>query len=412
MPKTPVDLLVVNAGALVTLAGPARPRIGAEHSNLGIVDGGAVAVKKGLVVAVGPTAEIRARFSAKSTIDAKGALVTPGLVDPHTHLVFMGSRENEFEMRAAGKSYQDIAQAGGGIHATVEKVRAATRDELVKAGRPRVRAMLEHGTTTVEAKSGYGLSVGDEVKSLEAIRELGCVPTFLGAHEVPHGMARADYVREVAEVMVPRVRGLARHCDVFCEVGVFSVDDARMILSAAKAAGMTLKMHAEEFRATGGAELAAELGAVSADHLMAVTDRGIRALRRSGTVAVLLPGTSFFLGGGRYAPARRIIEEGVPIALGTDFNPGSCTAFSLPLILSLACTHLGMSPAEALAAATINAAFACGEGERAGSLEPGKRADLVVWHAKDYREIPYWLGANLVGRVIRAGKLEVDRRAS
>ena len=411
MPRTPVDLLVLNAGPLVTLAGPARPRVGAELSNLGIVDGGAVAVKKGLVAAVGTTAEIRARYSAKSTIDAKGALVTPGLVDPHTHLVFMGSRENEFEMRAAGRTYEEIAKAGGGIHATVEKVRAATRADLVKAGRPRVRAMLEHGTTTVEAKSGYGLTLEDEVKSLEAIRELGCVPTFLGAHEVPRGKARADYVREVAEVMVPRVRGLARHCDVFCEVGVFSVDDARVILSAAKSAGMTLKMHAEEFRASGGAELAAEMGAVSADHLMAVTDRGIRAMKKAGTVAVLLPGTSLFLGGARYAPARRMIEEGVPVALGSDFNPGSCTAFSLPLIMSLACTHLGMSPAEGLAATTNNAAYACGEGGRAGSLEPGKRADLVLWHAKDFRELPYWLGANLAGRVLRAGKLEVDRRA-
>jgi len=412
MAKTPVDLLVVNAGALVTMAGPARARVGAEHSQLGIVVGGAVAVKKGLVAAVGTTRELRARFSAKSAIDARGSLVTPGLVDPHTHLVFMGSRENEFEQRAAGRTYSDIAQAGGGIHSTVEKVRAATRGDLVRSGRPRVRSMLEHGTTTIEAKSGYGLSVEDEVKSLEAIRELGCVPTFLGAHEVPLGRARADYVREVAEVMIPRVRGLARHCDVFCEVGVFSTDDSRVILSAAKAAGMSLKVHAEEFRASGGAELASELGAVSADHLMAVTDRGIRALRRSGTVAVLLPGTSLFLGGGRYAPARRMIEEGVAVALGTDFNPGSCTAVSLPLIMSIACTHLGMSPAEALAASTLNAAYACGEGARAGSLEPGKRADLVVWHAKDFREIPYWLGANLVWRVIRAGREDVERKGA
>jgi len=405
----PADLLLVDAGALVTMAGPARPRVGAALSSLAILEGGAVAIRKGRIVAVGPTAELRKAWSARKTIDAKGALVTPGLVDPHTHLVFMGSREAEFELRAAGKTYLEIAREGGGIHATVEKVRAATKEELIRAGRPRVRAMLEHGTTTVEAKSGYGLTLQDELKSLEAIRDLGCVPTFLGAHEVPRGRARADYVREVAETMIPRVRGLARHCDVFCEVGVFSVDDARTILGAAKAAGLSLKLHAEEFRASGGAELAAELGAVSADHLMAVTDRGIRALKHSGTVAVLLPGTSCFLGGDRYAPARRMIEEGVAVALGTDFNPGSCPAFSLPLILSLAVTHLRMSPAEALAAATINAAYACGEGAEAGSLEPGKRADLVIWKAKDYREIPYWIGANLVAQVIRAGKLEVDR---
>ena len=412
MPRMAADLLVVNAGQMVTLAGPARARVGAELSDLAIVEGGAVAVKKARIAAVGPTDDLRKAFSAKKTIDARGALVTPGLVDPHTHLVFMGSREAEFEMRAAGKGTLEIAQAGGGIHATVEKVRAATKADLVRAARPRVLAMLEHGTTTVEAKSGYGLTLEDEVKSLEAIRELGCVPTFLGAHEVPRGRPRADYVREVAEVMVPRVRGLARHCDVFCEVGVFSTDDARRILGAAKAAGMALKVHAEEFRASGGAELAAELGAVSADHLMAVTDRGIRALRRSGTVAVLLPGTSAFLGGGRYAPARRMIEEGCAVALGTDFNPGTCPAFSLPLIMSLACAHLRMSPAEALAAATINAAYACGEGKEAGSLEAGKRADLVLWHARDYREIAYWFGANLVRQVVRAGRPEAERRAS
>jgi imidazolonepropionase len=410
MPRTPVDLLVVNAGQLATLAGPGRARVGTEMANPGILVGGAVAVRKGRIEAVGRTDDLKRAYSSKKTIDARGAVVTPGLVDPHTHLVFTGSREGEFEMRAAGKTYLEIAQAGGGIHATVQSVRAATKAELVAAGKPRVRAMLEHGTTTVEAKSGYGLTLEDELKSLEAIRELGCVPTFLGAHEVPRGKARADYVREVAEVMVPRAAGLARHCDVFCEVGVFSTDDSRKILLAAKAAGMSLKMHAEEFRASGGAELAAELGAVSADHLMAVTDRGIRALKRAGTVAVLLPGTSCFLGGERYAPARRMIEEGVPVALGSDFNPGSCTAFSLPLIMSLACTHLKMSPAEALAAATINAAYACGEGDRAGSLEPGKRADLVLWDVKDYREIPYWFGANLVRQVIRGGKPVVDRR--
>jgi imidazolonepropionase len=312
-------------------------------------------------------------------------------------------------MRAAGRSYLEIAQAGGGIRATVERVRAATREELVGEARPRLRAMLEQGTTTVEAKSGYGLSGDDEVKQLEAIRKLGCVPTFLGAHDVPAGRARADYVRDVAEGMIPRVRNLARFCDVFCEPGVFSVDDARRILGSAKAAGMGLKLHAEEFRASGGAELAAELGAVSADHLMAVTDRGIRELKRAGTIAVLLPGTSCFLGGGRYAPARRMVEEGVAVALGTDFNPGSCTALSLPLVMTLAVTQLRLSPAEALTAATLNAAWAIGEGDAAGTLEPGRRADLVVWDARDYREISYWFGANLARVVIRGGRVEVGQ---
>jgi len=411
MPRTPADLLVLNAGALVTLAGPRRPRAGKELSDLAILEGGAVAARGGKILAVGPTAELRRQYAAKVTIDARGALVTPGLVDPHTHLVFMGTREAEFEMRTAGRPYLEIAGKGGGIHATVERVRAATKAELVRAARPRLRLMLEHGTTTVEAKSGYGLTPEDEVKSLEAIRELGCVPTFLGAHEVPPGRPRADYVREVVEVMVPRAAALARFCDVFCEVGVFSVDDARAILEAARRAGMGLKLHAEEFRASGGAELAAELGAASADHLGAVTDRGIRALHRAGTVAVLLPGTTCFLGLERYAPARRMIEEGVAVALGTDFNPGSCTALSLPLIMTLACSQMKMSPAEAWTATTVNAAYAIGEGDRAGSLEPGKRADLVVWDAKDYREVPYSFGVNLARQVVKGGAACAGRPA-
>jgi imidazolonepropionase len=373
-------------------------------SELSILDGGAVACAKGRILAVGPSAELRKAFSARKTIDARGQVVTPGLVDPHTHLVFAGSREAEFEMRGAGKTYLEIAQAGGGIHSTVERTRGASKEDLAKAARARLAEMLERGTTTVEAKSGYGLAVEDEMKQLEVARDLGCVPTLLGAHEVPRGRERAEYVREVAEVMVPRARGLARFCDVFCEPGVFSVDESRRILQAAKAAGMGVKLHAEEFRASGGAELAAELGATSADHLMAVTDRGIRSLRQAGTIAVLLPGTSAFLGGGKFAPARRLIEEGVAVALGTDCNPGSCTATSLPLIMTLACTQLRMSPAEALSACTANAAHACGEGAEAGTLEAGKRADLVVWRAKDYREIPYWFGANLAATVVRRGK--------
>lgn len=408
MAKIPVDLLLVRAGQMLTMAGPRRPRAGKEQADLAAVSDGALAVKGGRIVAAGTTEELRRAYQPKATVDARGALVTPGLVDPHTHLVFAGSREAEFEMRCAGKSYLEIAQAGGGIHATVEKVRAATREELVKAARPRLEDMLDRGTTTVEAKSGYGLTPDDEVKSLEAIRALGCVPTFLGAHEVPRGRPRSDYVREVIEVQLPRVRELARFCDVFCEVGVFSLDDARAILTAAKALGLGVKLHAEEFRTTGGAELAAELGAVSADHLMAVSDRGIRALKRSGTVAVLLPGTSLFLGAERMAPARKMIEEGVPVALGTDFNPGSCTATSLPLIMTLACTHLKMSPAEAWTAVTANAAYACGAGEEAGTLEPGKRADFVVWAAKDYREVPYYLGANLAWKVVKGGKAVRD----
>lgn len=404
MGREEADLLVVNAGRLLTLAGPARPRRGREMADLGVLERAAVAVRGGRVRAVGPSAELARRFRARRRIDARGALVTPGLVDPHTHLVFAGSREAEFEQRAAGRSYAEIARAGGGIHATVAAVRAASREELRAAARARLREMRARGTTTVEAKSGYGLELAHEVKQLEVARALGCVPTFLGAHEVPRGRSREAYLREVVAVMIPRVRGLARFCDVFCEPGVFSAEEARRVLGAARRAGLGLKLHADEFRPSGGAELAAELGATSADHLAAVGARGIRALARAGTVAVLLPATTCFLGAAREAPARRLIAEGVPVALGTDFNPGTSTVLGLPLVMTLAVARLRMSPAEAWCAVTVNAAWACGEGKRVGTLEPGKRADLVIWEARDPREVPYWFGANLARTVVRGGR--------
>jgi imidazolonepropionase len=398
-----VDLLLVRAGQLVTLAGPARPRAGREQGELAILPDGAVAVARGVIVDAGPTRALRARYAAKEVVDARGAVVTPGLVDPHTHAVFAGSREREFEARAAGKSYREIAEAGGGILSTVEATRRASKADLLRGARARIRAMLAQGTTTVEIKSGYGLTARDEIKSLEAARDVGGIPTFLGAHAVPKGRTSGAWLNDVT-AMLPRVRKLARFCDVFCEPGAFSLAESRKVLEAAKRAGLGLKIHAEEFEASGGAELAAELGAVSADHLMAVTDRGIAALARAGTIAVLLPGTSVFLGGDRAAPARALIAAGVPVALGTDCNPGSCTATSLPLVMTLATARLKMSPAEALAACTVNAAWACGEGARAGTIEAGKRADLVVWAARDYREIPYWFGATLAARVFRAGR--------
>lgn len=405
MEREEADLLIVNAGTLLTLAGPARPRRGREMAELGILRQAGVAVRAGRVRAVGPSAELARRFRSRRRIDARGALVSPGLVDPHTHLVFAGSREAEFEQRAAGRSYSEIARAGGGIQTTVAAVRAASREELLAAARARRREMLARGTTTVEAKSGYGLALSHELKQLEVARAVGCVPTFLGAHEVPRGRSREAYLRELVEVMIPRVRGLARFCDVFCEPEVFSVSEARRVLEAARREGLGLKIHADEFRPSGGAELAAELGAVSADHLVAVGARGIRALARAGTVAVLLPATACFLGSAREAPARRLIEEGVPVALGTDFNPGTSTVLGLPLVMTLAVARLRMSPAEAWCAVTVNAAWACGEGERGGTLEPGRRADLVIWEARDPREVPYWFGANLVRTVVQAGRV-------
>jgi len=410
------DLLIVHAAELATLGGSPAPRRGRDQADAGIIPDGAVAVVAGKVAAVGPTDAILREFKAKKaeTIDASGKLVTPGLVDPHTHLIFAGSREDEFERRLQGASYMDIAQAGGGILSTVDKVREASKAQLVKLARPRLRAMVAHGTTTAEAKSGYGLSTADEIKCLEAVRDLAklepvdLVPTFMGAHEVPREYAnrRTEYVDFVINEMIPAVaeKRLARFCDVFCEVGVFSIDQSRAVLEAGRKAGLAPKIHAEEFKSIGGAELAAEVGAVSADHLMMVSDRGIRALKRGPTVAVLLPGTTYFLGGTTYAPARRMIEEGLPVALGTDFNPGSCMTPNLQAILSIACTQLKMTPAEALVAATINAAFACGVAEFVGSLEPGKRADLVVWTAPSVRYLCYQFGVNQAEAVIKGGK--------
>ena len=409
------ELLIVHA-ELATMRGGAGPRRGPEQSDVGFIPGGAVAVVGGKIAAVGPTDSVLREYKAKKsdTIDATGKLVTPGLVDPHTHLVFAGSREDEFERRLKGASYMEIAQAGGGILSTVDRVRAASRAELVRLARPRLRSMLAHGTTTAEVKSGYGLSTVDEIKTLEAVRELAklepvdLVPTFMGAHEVPREYAnrRTEYVEFVIKEMIPAIaeKRLAKFCDVFCEVGVFSMDQARAILEAGKKAGLAPKLHAEEFKAIGGAELAAEIGAASADHLMMVNDRGIRALKRGPTVAVLLPGTTYFLGSGTYAPARKFVEEGVPVALGSDFNPGSCMNFNLQMVLSLACTQMKLTPAEALVAVTINAAHACGVGDFVGSLEPGKRADLVVWSAPNVKFLAYQFGVNQAETVVKSGK--------
>ena len=409
------DLLVLHAG-LATMGG-GGPKRGAEQGDPGLIPDGAVAIADGKIVAVGPTSAILREYKAKKadTIDASGKLVTPGLVDPHTHLVFAGTREEEFERRLKGESYMEIAASGGGILSTVDKVRAASRAELVRLARPRLRAMLAHGTTTAEVKSGYGLSTADEIKCLEAVRELAklepvdLVPTFMGAHEIPRDYAtrRPEYVDLIVREMIPAVaaKRLARFCDVFCEVGVFSTDQSRAILEAGKKAGLAPKIHAEEFKSIGGAELAAEVGAVSADHLMMISDRGIRALKRSPTVAVLLPGTTYFLGSGGYAPARKLIAEGVPVALGSDFNPGSCMNFNLQAIVSIACTQMKLTPAEALAAVTINAAHACGVGEFVGSLEPGKRADLVVWTAPNVRYWAYQFGVNQAETLIKGGKV-------
>jgi imidazolonepropionase len=353
-------------------------------------------------------------FPENQVINAAGKVVTPGLVDSHTHLLFAGSREDEFEQRLQGRTYQEIAAQGGGINATVRRVRQASKEELKALARPRLRRLLRFGVTTIEVKSGYGLSLADEIKCLEAIAELNAegpwelVPTFLGAHAVPPEFRddRAGYVDLLVNEMLPEVarRRLAEFCDVFCETGVFSLAESERILGKARDLGLKLKLHADELTPLGSAELAARLGAVSADHLLCISDAGIDALAAAGTVATLLPGTAFFLGM-PYAPARKLIERGVPVALASDCNPGTCPTENLPLVGTMACTQMKMLPAEVLTALTRNAAAALGRAATIGTLEVGKQADLVIWDVPDYRQLFYHFGVNHAWRVIKRGRI-------
>ncbi len=414
------DLLVENASELLTLVGsPTGPRRGAALSDLGAIRDGAVAARDGQVVAVGTTDEVRARVEMEPgsvVVDASGRVVLPGFVDPHTHLVFAGSRVDEFEMRLRGASYHEIAAAGGGILSTVEATRACGEEELVRLGLARLDRMLRSGTTTAEAKSGYGLSVEEELKllraahRLSAAHEVDLVPTLLAAHAVPREFAgRADsFVDLIVEELLPAVaqEELAEFCDAYCDAGAFTIEQGRRVLEAGSELGLTPKLHADEFSHTGGAELAAELGAISADHLLRASEQGLRALASSGTVAVLMPTTAYFLGL-PYANARLMIELGVPVALATDFNPGSSPTWSMPAAISLACVGMRMLPSEAIAAATINAAWAIGVEEEVGSLECGKAADLLVLELQDHRELAAALGTGLIHKVVKRGRLVV-----
>jgi len=415
------ELLITNASQLVTLAGPARPRVGAEMRELALVEGGALLSRDGVIVAVGAASEVERQASrAALRIDAHNSVVMPGFVDAHTHPVFAGTREDEYEMRAAGLTYQQIAAQGGGILSTVRKTRAASEVELFEMALPRANWFLEHGTTTIEAKSGYGLTVEDELKILRVIQRLHSetplelIPTVLGAHEIPEEYrgSREDYIRLVTDQMLPRVaaEGLARYCDVFCESHVFTADESRRVLARAKELGLDVRLHAEQLSQCGGASLAAELGAATADHLEWIDSDGITCLVREGVAAVLLPGAVFNLGLTRYAPAREMIEAGLAIVLATDFNPGSSPTPSMQMILSIACTQMRMTPAEAITAATINAAYSLGRGGALGSLEPGKQADFVVFDCCDFRQIPYFFGVNHADVVVKAGTVVAGRR--
>ena len=414
-----MHLAILNCRQLVTLAGPRRPRIGAEMRDLAIISDGAMLVRDGRVRAVGRRTEIEPLLSADTRIvDAGGRIVLPGFVDAHTHPVFAGTRANEFELRAQGAAYAEIAAAGGGIRATVRATRAASEAELLTAAQRYQEWFLRGGTTTIEAKSGYGLSVEAELKILRVVGGLSplrCVPTFLGAHEIPdeYQGRRGDYVQLVIHEMLPRVAAerLAEFCDVFCEPSVFPVPEARAILEAARRLGLGLRIHADQFT-EGGAQLAAELGAATADHLEVTSDEGLKALGISGVQPVLLPGSVYALGSTRYPAARRMISLGLAVVLATDFNPGSSPTASMPMILSLACTQMKMTPAEAITAATVNAAYSLRRGGEIGSLEPGKLADFAIHDGEDYRELAYFFGRETAWRVFVGGEARSTFRSS
>lgn len=418
-PKEDADLLIVNADELLTLAGNSqKPRVGKQMRELGILRDGCLAIREGRVVAVGKTSDVTKRFKAQNVISAKGKVVLPGFVDPHTHLIFAGSREDEFQMRVEGASYMEILTSGGGILKTVRETRKANVEKLVEIALGTLDIMLEHGTTTVEAKSGYGLTTKDELKILEAARRLNqlhsvhIVSTFLGAHAVPpEYRGNADgYIGLVIEDMIPRVaeKGLAEFCDVFCERRVFNLEQAKRVLVAGKNYGLKSKVHADEMSMLGGADLAAEVEAVSAEHLLFSSSEGVKAMAEKSVIAVLLPAAAFSLMIGRYADARFMIDSGVPVALGTDFN-SSCWIESQQLVIAFACHFMRLTPAEAITAATINAAHAIRRASEIGSLEVGKRADAVVLGVPNHKFLGYRFGVNLVDKVIKNGRIVFDK---
>ena len=408
-------LAVVNIGQLVTLAGPARPRVGAELGELGLIRDAALLIENGRIGVAGPYREIQSKIPPHAVVvDARGGCVTPGFVDAHTHMIFAGNRAAEFEQRIAGASYQQIAAAGGGILSTVKATRAASEDDLLTESRRHRDWMLRAGTTTAEAKSGYGLERETELRMLRVMARLNAegpmqiVPTLLAAHTLPPEFAgrRDDYVRWIAEELIPEVRSLklARFCDAFCDDHAFTVEETRDVLTAARAHGLELRVHAEQFRPGTGAVLAAELRARTADHLETATGETLNALRAAAVQPVLLPGSVFALARTAYPAARAMIDHGLAIVLASDFNPGSSPIPSMPFIVSLACLYMRLTPAEALTAATINAAWSLGLGDSIGSLEAGKQADFLIHEFTDFREIAYFIAATELPRVFIAGR--------
>jgi len=394
--------LITNIGKIVTWSPNEGKLVSLENQEILIEDG--------IIKEIGVNIS-----GAEVDFDAEGALITPGFVDSHTHPIFIGNRGNEFGMRVAGKSYEDIAKAGGGIVSSINGVRNATEDELYEFCRNHINFFLDHGTTTIEAKSGYGLTLEDEIKSLRVIKrlnensDLDLVPTFMGAHDFPKEFkgSRDSYIDLICNEMIPAVaeENLAEYCDVFCENGYFSTAQSLRILETAKQYGLIPRLHADEFEDSGAASLAAKVGAVSADHLMAVSDYGINQLAKRGVIATLLPGTTFFLGKNTYANGRKMIDAGCRVAIATDFNPGSCTLQSMPLVISLATLYCGLSMEEAFLSATYNGAKSINRENQIGAIQNGYKADLLFWDIESIHEIPYWLGSDRILSVMKNGEL-------
>lgn len=409
------SLAVLHASQLITVAGPRRARSGKELGELGVIPDGGLFAADGKITHVGKTSEIE-KFCQRDTevMDAGSCVVLPGFVDAHTHLVFAGNRLEDFESRVRGETYEQVAKRGGGIKTTVQATRAATEDDLFALAKKRAGWFLQNGTTTVEAKSGYGLTLEDELKILRVVRRVGAetpletVPTFLGAHAFPPEFSEnhAGYVSLITGKMLPAIEQekLAEYCDIFCEQNYFDVDDSRRVLTVAKQHGLKLRMHVDQLSNGGGAKLAADLGAITADHLEQTGADGISALARAGVQPVLLPGSVYALGAKKYPAARQMIDAGLAVVLATDFNPGSSPSASMPMMLSLAVTQMRMSPGEAITAATINAAASLGRIGSIGSLEVGKLANLVIYDCDDYRELAYWFGVSLVRDVFVRGE--------
>lgn len=410
-----IDLLITDIGEMVCVSYSGKPKSGKEMNDVEILKHHSIAIHNGQIIEIGPAEVLSATYVALEEINCAEKVVTPGFVDPHTHPIFVHTRENEFEMRITGKSYVEISQSGGGIRSTIKTTRDASDSELYLLAGKRISKMIEQGTTTLEAKSGYGLTTESELKQLKVIKLLAnklpidIIPTFMGAHEFPEEFKdnHIGYIDILCNEMLPAVaeQGIAQYCDIFTEAHVYNIKESRTVLKKAKELGLKLKMHADEIEPMGGAELAAEMKCTSADHLGKTSDAGIKALKEAGVIPVLLPATLFSLGSKTYARARDMIEVGLPVALATDFNPGSCNCDSIPFVMTLACLMMKMTPAEALTASTINAAAAIHMDNRVGSISVGKQADLLIWDIPTYKYIPYHIGSSRPESVIKNGKV-------